>query len=193
MNNIRYLLTGLSFFTAGFLFLTIVVKKIKHSFALSERDKVFRKRAFIMLSIILFVSGTACVGLSFIPDYTYKWSGIEEGSYLLSSHRYALTVADIDKQTFINYKDYFSYHKKEFEEKEYTVFEKELLYSERKRIQKYLESYNQAVSKNDTFLTVVHVSGSKGKVIQKLFLAHLKSENNALSIDYVDTYLEAIR
>jgi len=193
MNNIRYLLTGLSFFIAGFLFLTIVVKKIKHSFALSKRDKVFRKKAFIILSIILFVLGIACVGLFFIPDYNSNWIRIEEGIYLLSSNRHSITVADIDKQVFINYQDYFSYQKRKFEEKEYTVFEKELLYNECKRIKKYLKTYNRIVTKSNVFLTVIHVSGTKDKLIQKLFLVHLKSENNILSIDYVDTYLEAIR
>jgi len=192
MNNIQYILTGLSFLVAGGLFFYIAFKKIKNNYMLSEKNRVFKKRILIILAITLCVLGIVYICLLFIPDSNYEWAEMRKGVYLSYSDKSSITLVCIDEDVFRNYSDYFSFHKKKFEENNYTVFEKRISYIDRKKVRAYLESYNRAVSKNNVFLLVIYVSGDKNKLMQKLFLTHLKFGDKVLSVDYIDTYLEAI-
>jgi len=159
---------------------------------LSEKNRVFKKRILIILAITLCVLGIVYICLLFIPDSNYEWAEMRKGVYLSYSDKSSITLVCIDEDVFRNYSDYFSFHKKKFEENNYTVFEKRISYIDRKKVRAYLESYNRAVSKNNVFLLVIYVSGDKNKLMQKLFLTHLKFGDKVLSVDYIDTYLEAI-
>ncbi|MGI5093195.1 hypothetical protein [Treponema socranskii] len=192
MNNIHYILTGFSFLVMGGLFLNVVLKNIKYNYTLSEKDKTFKTRTLIILSISLYILGVMCICLFFVPDSNYGWTEMSEGVYLSYTDKSSITLVRIDEDVFLNYPDYFSFHKRQFEENNYTVFEKKISYIEQKKVNAYLRSYNRAVSKNNIFFLVIYVSGDKNKLIQKLFLTHLKFNNKILSVDYIDTYLEAI-
>jgi len=82
MENVRYILTGLSFFICGILFIFNAKKNFE------------KKKSKSILGIVLIILGVACFIFLFIPEDNV-WEEISESHYVVKKENIIINIATL--------------------------------------------------------------------------------------------------
>ncbi|MCR5218954.1 hypothetical protein [Treponema sp.] len=178
MNNIKYIMSGISFLIVGFIFLRSTVCK----------SKIINSKRRIMLkacSVFLIIIGLGMIICVFVLN-DYKWNKMNDDWYYCLDKHEQINVVMLDVNMLKN-EDFIMYQKDTLEKKGYCIDERKITENEISRIKKYAKSF---YSKSDAScdLMIYTVSIHENKVNQKQFFV----KNNSGKIEVLDLYISAV-
>ena len=108
MDNIKYILSGISFLIVGFFFLRFTINSLE---IIKHRRRIILK----VCSIFLFIIGLGMIVCSFVLN-EYKWNKIHDDWYYCLDKRKQVNIVILDDDMLKN-KDFIMYQKESLEKK----------------------------------------------------------------------------
>lgn len=168
MENVRYILTGLSFFICGILFIFNAKKNFE------------KKKSKSILGIVLIILGVACFIFLFIPEDNV-WEEISESHYVVKKENIIINIATLPENECAA--DSIFFYKEGLEKKGYLISEKQNFNTD--DIMKYIISFSRQ-KKYNGHIAIYTVTDSLNTTHLRLYQCRV---NNGL-IEFHDTYLE---